>query len=191
MIFGIILASGFSRRMNKDKLLLPVKGVPLVEWIIRSTAESQLNSCILVYREEKVKAIGERYGLLTVCNEFAQQGQSASVKLGVIHAPEEISGYLFLVGDQPYMKARTINRIIECHNEQPDMILAASYGGQRGNPVLFPSFFRKDLLGLTGDCGGRKIMDAMPDKVLEIEFDDTLSGIDIDTPETYKSFSST
>ena len=189
MIFGIILASGFSRRMNKDKLLLPVEGVPLVERVIRSAAESQLNSCILVYREEKVMAIGKRYGLQTAYNEYAQEGQSASVKLGVIHAPEEINGYLFLVGDQPYMNARTINRMIECHHEQPDMILAASYGGQRGNPVLFPAFFRKALLELTGDCGGRRVMDVMPDKVAEIEFDDTLAGIDIDTPESYKSFS--
>jgi len=175
--------------MNKDKLLLPFEGVPLVERVIRAAAESRLSNGILVYREDAVREIGKKYGLQTAYNEYAQQGQSASVKLGVIHAPEEISAYLFLVGDQPYMKARTINRIIECHKEQPDMILAASYGRQRGNPVLFPAFFRKDLLGLTGDCGGRKIMEAKPDRVLEIEFDDTLDGIDIDTPESYKPFS--
>ncbi len=188
MVTGIILASGFSRRMNKDKLLLPVGGVPLVERVVRSAAESRLNSCILVYREEKVRAIGKKYGLQAVYNESAQQGQSASVKLGVMNAPEDVSGYLFLVGDQPFLGPEIINRIIDSHHKQPDMILAASYGSKRGNPVLFPSILKKELLDLIGDTGGRQVMKQMPERVVEVTFENDLCGLDIDTPESYRRF---
>ena len=36
MISGIILASGFSKRMEQEKLLLPVGGIALVERVIRA-----------------------------------------------------------------------------------------------------------------------------------------------------------
>ncbi|WP_446715252.1 NTP transferase domain-containing protein [Caloramator sp. Dgby_cultured_2] len=41
MVSIVILASGFSRRMNKDKLLLKYKDLPLIEWTIKNAAESK------------------------------------------------------------------------------------------------------------------------------------------------------
>ncbi|MCP4715438.1 MAG: NTP transferase domain-containing protein, partial [Deltaproteobacteria bacterium] len=68
---------------------------------------------------------------------------------------------------------------------QPDMIIVSVYDERRGNPVLFPKSMRSDLLALTGDSGGRQIMAHMPERVIELAFDDAGAGIDIDTPESY------
>ena len=76
MITGIILASGFSRRMKKDKLLLEVGGMPLVERVIKACWESNLDEIILVYRREEVANIGKKYNVKTIYNANAHLGQS-------------------------------------------------------------------------------------------------------------------
>ncbi len=65
MITGIILASGFSKRMNRDKLLMEIDGVPMVERVIQRAVESRLDEVILVYRVDEVKRIGKKYGIQT------------------------------------------------------------------------------------------------------------------------------
>ena len=60
MITGIILASGFSKRMNRDKLLMEIDGVPMVERVIERAVESRLDEVILVYRVDEVKRIGKK-----------------------------------------------------------------------------------------------------------------------------------
>lgn len=186
MIVGIILASGFSTRMKQNKLLLPAEGMPLVERVVRAASLSSLDESILIFRDKSVQEIGGKYGFKTVYNGSSKTGQSAAVKLGVSEASEGVSGYLFLVGDQPFMNEKIINRMLEVHLEHPNRILAAIYRGEKGNPVLFPVSFREDLLSLTGDTGGRQIIKQFPDKVVEVAFDDELAGIDVDTPEEYK-----
>ena len=66
MISGIILASGFSKRMEKEKLLLPVGGVALVERVIRAAQASRLDEVILIYQKEEIEKIGRKYGIKAV-----------------------------------------------------------------------------------------------------------------------------
>ncbi|MCP4717795.1 MAG: nucleotidyltransferase family protein, partial [Deltaproteobacteria bacterium] len=164
MLSGIILASGFSRRMQQNKLLLPLEGKPLVERVISAAAKSRLDESILVYRDEAILQIGINYGAQAIHNKHAAQGQSAAVRAGVTQASPATNGYLFLVGDQPYITAAIIDKIIEFNKIQPDMIIVSVYDERRGNPVLFPKSMRSDLLALTGDSGGRQIMAHMPER---------------------------
>jgi molybdenum cofactor cytidylyltransferase len=131
--------------MEQDKLLLPIEDVPVVEWVVRSAVHSRLDECILVYRNTAVRDIGTKHGLRTVHNEYAEWGQSASVKLGVTYAKQSACGFLFLVGDQPFVQPEIINE------------------------------------------RGRAIMARMPNRVVEVPFEDNHAGIDIDTPESYRS----
>ena len=64
MITGIILASGFSRRMKgEEKLLLKVDGIPLIERVIRTAQASRVDDLILVYRKDEICAIARRFGV--------------------------------------------------------------------------------------------------------------------------------
>ena len=46
MITGIILASGFSRRMKADKLLIDIEGSALIERVIKACVDSRLDDII-------------------------------------------------------------------------------------------------------------------------------------------------
>jgi probable selenium-dependent hydroxylase accessory protein YqeC/molybdenum cofactor cytidylyltransferase len=185
-ITGIILASGFSRRMNKEKLTLKVEGVPVVERVIKAAANSKIDDIILVYQNEEVKKIGEKYGIKTIYNERAVFGQSEAVKLGVKFADSKSKGYIFLVGDQPFITSNIINRLIHEFNIGEFPIIAPSYHGKRGNPIIFSSSLKDEIMKLEGDKGGRTIIENMKDNVKLVEINETAAAMDIDTEEEYK-----
>lgn len=187
MITGIILASGFSMRMEDEKLLLKVDGVPMVERVIKAAHASLIDEIILIYRRDAINTLANQYGIKTVLNPHAGKGQSESVKLGVAHAPSESDGYMFLVGDQPYLSHSTLNRLIEVFNGHSDCIIIPVYNGARGNPVIFPAALKSDLLSLEGDCGGRAVAEEMPSMVKLVPIERVHEGADIDTREVYET----
>lgn len=183
-IAGIIMASGFSRRMGQDKLLLKLSdGMPLVEKVIKAASESDLNEIILVYREPKVEKIGKKYGIKTVYNQHAADGQSAAVKLGVEMAEKFADGYMFLAGDQPFINAQLINKLLCIFKNTTYPILVPLYDGIMGTPTVFTSGFRNELLKITGDEGARSIIRNNPQEVKKVNIPESFRGIDIDTPE--------
>jgi molybdenum cofactor cytidylyltransferase len=186
LITGIILASGFSERIARDKLLLEVGGLPVIERILRATKSSLLDDVILVYQNARVRAIGEKYQVKAAYNDSAHEGQSAAVKLGVRESRPDTDAFMFLVGDQPFLDSVTINTLIDQSTKNPQQIIVPVYNGKRGNPVIFPSLFRNDLLAIEGDTGGRVVMEKMKDRLKLVVFEDGTAGIDFDTEEEYE-----
>jgi molybdenum cofactor cytidylyltransferase len=186
MTAGIILASGYSRRMQRDKLLVDVGGLPLVERVIQTALASRLGDIALVYRTRAVKNIAGRYpGVRCVRNARAAEGQSAAIRLGVRHAPTNVCGYLFLVADQPWLTAAVIDRLLGEFAAHPDRVVVPVYNGHPGNPVIFPVAMRLPLLELRGDRGGRQILRSDPGRVLQVPVPDPAAGFDIDTHDDY------
>ena len=60
MISAIILASGYSRRMGKNKLLLKYEGKSLIEHTIDTILQCDFSEVILVAREEEIIEIGKK-----------------------------------------------------------------------------------------------------------------------------------
>jgi molybdenum cofactor cytidylyltransferase len=186
VITGIIMASGFSRRMNKEKLVLKVEDIPVIERVISAANSSELDELLLIYQKDQVREIADKYAIKAVYNEYADKGQSAAVKLGVKSSHPDTEGFMFLVGDQPYLDAQTINKLLSAFREEKDSIVVPVYRGKRGNPVIFPSHLKKDLLTLEGDSGGRIIIDKMMDSVKLVTIENDVVGTDIDTYEEYE-----
>ncbi len=186
MITGIILASGFSRRMGSDKLLLPVDGIAMVERVMRAADASALDDVILVYQNPDVLRLAGRYRIRPAYNPDAALGQSASIRAGLRAARPRTRAYMFLTGDQPRLDHGTINLIARAWQDCPECIVVPSYGGRRGSPTVFPAHCRDSLLALTGDTGGRSLIERCPDMVRCISMPDDTAGIDVDTPAEYE-----
>jgi len=186
MISGIILASGFSSRMNREKLTLAVEGTPMLERVIRAATASTLDEVLLVYQKDEIRDLGEKYRLSLVHNSHPEYGQSAAVKAGVKCACPESDGFMFLVGDQPYVRAVTIDRLITVFNKDMNRIVVPVYGSRRGNPVIFPSSLKRELLLLEGDVGGRAIMNKLQNLISEVAIQEEREAMDVDTDEAYE-----
>jgi molybdenum cofactor cytidylyltransferase len=186
LISGIILASGFSKRMGTDKLMLCVKGVPLVERAIRAATSSRLSEVILVYRREEVAEIARRYNVKALYNGQATEGQSAAVKVGIASAHPETHGFMFFVGDQPYLNSSTVDTLIGTFEREKHPIVVPIYEGKRGNPVLFSSELKEDLLAIEGDTGGRAVIERMASRVKQVPIEEGLVGLTIDSRQAYE-----
>jgi molybdenum cofactor cytidylyltransferase len=93
---------------------------------------------------------------------------------------------MFLVGDQPYLSSATINTLIDIFKRERHPVVVPIYAGKRGNPVIFSSELKDALYKLQGDCGGRVIIDQMPESVKLVNIENSLEGVDIDTQEAYE-----
>lgn len=182
MITGIILASGFSKRMKEDKLTMDLKGKAIIEYVIEACVGSKLDKIILVYRTERVREIGEKYRIKTVYNENASLGQAQAIKLGIGES-DRTSSFMFLVGDQPFLDENLINSLISEYHRLGEKIVVPYYDGRRGMPVIFPAKYRGELLKLQGDKGGREIIEREYGNVHRLDIKDVRLGKDIDRRE--------
>lgn len=185
MISAIILASGYSRRMGANKLLLKYKGKTLVQRTIDTIQKCGFSEVIVVAREQEIIEIGNKNDIKVIKNENADKGISESIKLGVVHA-EETEGYMFFTADQPFLDMDTVKGLIQKFIENPDYIIVPRCEGRRGNPVIFPHRLKEDFLQLQGDVGGKVIINKYLNKVKFLEIQDSTRLFDIDTNENYE-----
>ncbi len=183
----IILAAGNSKRFGKEnKLLYRLNGKLLIEYSLLLALNLQkklidiIDEVIVVSKYEEIKQLTLQYGFNYVLNLASDEGISTSIKLGITHAKEE-NAYLFLVGDEPYLKFTTILNYIKSFLESKKGIASLiDINKNPGNPCIFSFKYKQDLLQLQNDTGGRKIINKNLDDVFFFEVS-SQEIIDIDT----------
>ena len=185
MASAIVLAAGLSSRMEYNKLLLPLNGSTVLESTIKALLGSNVERIVVVLGRgrESFEKILMKYPVETAFNDKFANGQSTSVKAGVLSAGDG-EDLLFCMGDQPLITSEGINKILEKLSEQKTMIVPV-YKGEKGSPVLFSSKWSNMLRSLEGDKGGRLIMLEHPEEVEYVEIDDPDFFLDADTYEDY------
>lgn len=157
MITGIIMASGFSKRMGKNKLLMEFRGKTLIEYVFEELKKVHFKEVVVVSQYNEVLEIGKKYGFTCVLNKNSHLGQSESIKLGIINSLDS-DGYMFFVGDQPLIDEKYINTLIEAFYEDKEHIIIPRYKEKNGNPVIFPKEKKEELLSLRDDERGKKVI---------------------------------
>ena len=189
MISAVILAAGRAERMGEPKLFLPLGGKPLLQWVLESALASDLDEVICVTRElnsarRLINVTDER--LFWLLNYAADHGQSTSVITGLWAANAATDGVMFLCGDQPLVRPELINALIEKFDDTSAWIVAPKFKGEVRNPILFHRKLFPELLQLTGDRGGRPLLDKHKRKTTLLDWPEELSFLDINVREDYE-----
>lgn len=189
MISAIILAAGESKRMGQPKQLLPFRGSTLLGQIVENLLQSQAAETIVVLGSQAEKIIPQIAGepVKIVVNQGFEQGMSSSIKCGLSHISEAADGVMIVLGDQPLIEKETIDLLIERHRQSERGIILPVYKGIRGHPVIFKMKYKDELMRLTGDIGGKQIVERHPSDVLEVEVDYESVVISIDAESDYQS----
>ena len=183
-VSAILLAAGFSSRMNgRDKLLLPYKGRPLLEWAVALLESLPCQEKILVATQARLAQTPIPSGVLAVANAHPEIGQSESLRLGVNAAGGD--GYFFLNADQPRLTLAALSPMLDLIRANAGKIIYPVVGGHPCTPVFFPSRFRDELLMQTGDAGGRAVRAAHPEACLPWKASPPTAFADIDSQEDY------
>ena len=178
----IYLAAGNSRRFcisegkRTNKLLYPFHGKPLyqhgLDALIQATEQMEDTKIYVVtqYREiyEYAK---EKEGLIAVFSPESRQGMSYTIRNGLKAAGQEKEScyYLFLTADQPFITPDTIRGLIDGVREQGKSLGTVMCDGVPGNPAIFHDRYDGELMKLTGDQGGRRILKVHPEEVWQYQ----------------------
>ena len=175
LITAIVMASGFSKRMGLNKLLMKYNNKFLIEYTLEKISQCDFAEKIIVTQYEEIEKLTDNFKV--VINENAHKGQSESIKLGV-KSSEKCDGYMFFVADQPLISQNDIEKLIKVFRENKDFIVIPKYKEKHGNPVIYPSLYKEEILRLEGDKGGKSIIKSSNKiKYVEVE-EDTLFDID-------------
>jgi molybdenum cofactor cytidylyltransferase len=200
---AIILAAGSSSRMGggRHKLLLPLHDRPVLAHVLNAVLASQARPVVLVlgHQPEQVRShIAPHLSqpdLHIVENPDYLQGMSTSMRLGIQtlqangytkYKDERIDSALVLLGDQPLITAQHIDALIAVYRTTGKRIIAPIYEGKRGNPILFDASLFPELLEVTGDEGGRSVLERHRDEIATVEIGNPLANIDVDTWDAYQ-----
>lgn len=184
---GIILAAGESKRFGQPKQLLDWHGEQFIRVVAKTALEAGLFPVIVVTGSNANRCEAALQGLpvKTVMNEDWQSGQGSSIRKGVQSLPPETGSAIFLLADQPQIRADVIGALVAHHATELYAIVAPLVlNERRANPVLFDRVTFPDLLTLEGDVGGRAIFDKHSVEYLPWHDDRLL--LDVDKPEDYQ-----
>ncbi len=163
-VCAVVLAAGASRRMGRNKLLLPLAGKPLVAHAVEAALGSRADEVVVVLgaQAEAVRlALGGR-PVQYLDNRAWSEGLAASVRLAVRALGERCAGLLFLAGDMPLVSPAHLDRLIAAFQEGPAIVWSGD-GRSRGIPALFGAATFPALRGLRGDVGGRSLAGHWPE----------------------------
>jgi molybdenum cofactor cytidylyltransferase len=102
------------------------------------------------------------------------------------YMPYKADSALIVLGDQPLITPQVIDTLISVYRTTGMPIVAPLYKGKRGSPVLFDKSLFSELTEVTGDEGGRTVLERHSHEVELIEMGDAWANYDVDTWEAYE-----
>ncbi len=174
----ILEAAGDSKRFGSNKLLhIMDDGRPMIAPVLDAVRPLEAYKKILVTQYDEVAALAPDFDI--VMNDRPDLGISRSMQLGLAAAGDS-DAYMFCVCDQPGLKTRTLERLINEYKKGTAGIVSLAWQGRMCNPKIFSSRYREELMSLSGDTGGRQIIAAHADELMlvEAESEDEVRDID-------------
>lgn len=163
----MLLAAGASRRFGGQKLLAPLAGRALVRRAAERVVAADVAELIVVlgHESEAVRAalrdLNAGPGVKPVrftLNRRYTRGLAVSLRCGIRAVSETAAAAVVALGDQPSVDPAVIDLLISAWRGGATSIVAPSYHGFRGNPVLFDRSLFAELLHLRGDEGARRLI---------------------------------
>lgn len=125
-VAAVVLAAGAATRFGspKQRLLLP----RVLERVRRSGVED----VVVVAGAYPLEAEGAN---VVSCREW-RRGPGASLRCGLAALASRVEAAVVCLADGPNLAPEAIDRVIEAWRGGIGDVVAASYGGERGHPVL-------------------------------------------------------
>jgi molybdenum cofactor cytidylyltransferase len=182
----LIMAAGSSKRFGRPKQLEVFKGRSLVRRSVETAIDAGLKHliCVTGREYELIKAELRDLPCRIIFNQEYQAGIGASIRHGfqslLIDQPT-LGAVMIMHADQPLIRSGLLTKMIETYEPSRSMIVAASYAGTFGVPVLIDRIYFPAFMKLEGDEGGKKILLKHARHIVGIPFPE--GAQDIDTRE--------
>lgn len=161
MVAGVVLAAGAATRFGGPKQTL------LVGDVVAALGRSSVDGIVVVTGAHVLEAAAP----LVRCPDW-ERGPGASLRCGLAALADGVDAAVVALADGPDLSPAAVDRVIEVWRESGAELVAATYGGNRGHPVLLA----RSAWAWVPDEGARVL------PALTVPCDDLGSPGDVDFP---------
>lgn len=183
----IVLAAGASSRMGRAKQLLPVGGQAMIRRTALRALASHCRPVVVVIgaNSRPVRSVLEDLPLYLVENRRWRRGIGSSIRSGMRAAIRfDARAAIVTLGDQPELEAANWDRLAMEWKSSGRPVVASSYAGTLGAPVLFARGLFPKLLEIPEDAGCKSLLMEQP-AGLVARCSCPEAAVDLDTPDDY------
>ncbi len=188
----LVLAAGQSTRMRgRDKLLEVVDGRPLLrrQSVMAQSLGWPVHVALPPRPHARFKAL-EGLDLALMPIETAAEGMGGTLRGAVNALPEDTGSVLLLLADLPDITAEDLARVVAAGDAHPKALIlrGATRSGKAGHPILFRPETRAAFSKLSGDDGGKAVVQQFADRLHLVPLPDDRALRDLDTPEDWEQW---
>jgi molybdenum cofactor cytidylyltransferase len=183
---AVVPAAGFSRRMGREKILLPFGRSTLLETILETLAAAGVTDVATVLRPDLPEAAerANRAGARVVFNAQPEEEMLVSIRLGLGAISPEARAVFVWPADHPAVSLATVELL--ARRADPARALLPSYRSRRGHPALIGRDLLPSIREIPPREGLRHLWRMRPEALLEVPVEDPGILQNVDTPEDYR-----
>ena len=191
--FGLIPAAGLSQRMGRPKLLLPIGGRTVLEFVISALQTAHVDEIIVVSGPggEAIAQLATTAGAHAVqlAEQTPDMRATCLAGLNWIEArfqPAPQDAWLLLPADHPTVRADVVFALMNAAARATQSIFLPVHGGRRGHPTLFGWKHVSAIRAQPPDVGINAYIRKNAHEVHELEWSSDEVTRDLDTPADYE-----
>jgi CTP:molybdopterin cytidylyltransferase MocA len=193
VVGAVLLAAGAGSRLgHKPKSLLELGGVPLIRRQLIALSGAGVDEVVVVlgHHADLIEPVVQTFPVTVVRNPNPDDGQVSSQRFGLAALTGKLDAVIVALADQPLLNAQDITALIGAFKKRPEgtQVVYPQVAGERGNPVMFTSEVREQILAGEANVGCRQWQAAHAEAVFPFVTDNRRYKVDIDTPEDLERF---
>jgi molybdenum cofactor cytidylyltransferase len=193
-VFAVIPAAGWSRRMGKPKLLLPLGEKTVIARLLETLDRPGIHCRAVVLRrnDEALRREINSAGGWTIQPdidppEMRQSVEHALAAIAERFAPQKTDGWLLVPADHPVLSVAVIDRLIAEWQNLSAEILLPTCQNRRGHPTIFSWSLAEEVPKIPADRGLNWLVRSSEATIQEVPVEDPAIFTDLDTPADYEA----
>lgn len=184
----VIIAAGYSSRMNDFKPLLPIAHTRALERLIQTYEAHGIEHIYVVvgHRQDDIREVLKTYTTVQIVfNEAYDQGMFSSVQKGLRAMDETLSAFYMQPVDIPLVKVQSLECLYEAYVREGKGVIYPTFLGHKGHPPLIDMKYKEQILASNGEGGLKKVLEMFASDALHVNVCDQSVLMDMDTQEDY------
>ena len=192
-VAAVLLAAGAGTRMgHQPKSLLELDGVPLIRRQIMALQGAGVTELVVVlgHHASQIAPLLQDLVVKWVTNPKPEASPISSQRLGLQSLSGQTDAVLMALADQPLIDAQDIKQLMRAFQQRPagTALVFPRVQDQPGNPVIFSTVVRHDMLDCPPEIGCKQWRQQHPEQVHAFDCDNLHFVHDLDTPEDINKF---
>lgn len=185
----IIIAAGYSSRMEGFKPLLKFGNQTAVERVVMTHQKAGVDQIILVvgHRAAAIKSYFKKSSFELVTNERYDEGMYSSIIKGINQLDMDVDAFFVHPVDIPLIKVGTIKAMMASFQIYNKGILYPCFMDERGHPPLIDKKYREDILSNKIAGGLKQLLASHETDTVNLALADESILMDMDTWTDYQA----